>query len=263
LKTINYLDKIGIGSSGYGSRVNSLKSEKIIKELFSYGINYIDTSPLYGAGEAEKIIGKIYQDRKKVILATKFGLSFKKKNKIIQLLIPIVRLIYNFPIINQILKNRKHSHDENPLSLIEIEKSVERSLKHLNTNYLDILFIHNNIYFYLNDTEVLNYLINLKKKKIINKLGITTSLKDQKIYNLIKLHNDLIDIIQIPLSNYNYFSDLKVEINCFSAFSNGEINKEKIHNFLDNSKGRLIIFFKTKKNIQKNLNFFNINKQQL
>ena len=260
MKTINYLDKIGIGTSGYGSRINSRNSEIIIKELFSYGINYIDTSPLYGAGEAEKIIGKTYPDRKKVILATKFGLSSKKKNMIIQLLIPIVRLIYNFPIIKQILKNRKVSHDENPLSLIEIEKSLERSLKFLNTNYLDILFIHNNIYFYLNDPVILNYLIDLKNKKIIKKLGITTSLKDQNIYNLIKLNNDLIDIIQIPLSNYRYFSDLNVEINCFSAFSNGEISKEQIFNFLENSKGRLIIFFKTKKNILKNLKYFNINK---
>ncbi len=260
MKKINYLDKIGIGSSGYGSRINSRNSEKIIKELFSYGINYIDTSPLYGAGQAEKIIGKTYQDRKQVILATKFGLNSKKKNKIFQLLIPIVRLIYNFPIIKQILKNRKVSHDEYPLSLIDIEKSVESSLKYLNTNYLDILFIHNNIYHYLNDSEVLNYLIDLKSKKIISKLGITTSLKDENIYNLIKLNDDLIDIIQIPLSNYSYFSDLNVEINCFSAFSNGQINKEQIFNFLENSKGRLIIFFKTQKNILKNLNFFNINK---
>ena len=183
-----------------------------------------------------------------------------KKNKIIQLLIPIVRLIYSFPIINQILKNRKASHDENPLSLIDIEKSVESSLNYLNTNYLDILFIHNNIYFYLNDAVILNYLIDLKNKKIIKKLGITTSLKDQNIYNLIKLNKDFIDIIQIPLSNYSYFSDLNVEINCFSAFSNRDISKEQIFNFLENSKGRLIIFFKTKKNILKNLNFFNINK---
>ena len=259
MKTINYLDKIGIGSSGYGSRINSCNSKKIIKELYSYGINYIDTSPLYGAGEAEKIIGKTYQDRAQIILATKFGLSFKKKNKFIQLLIPIVRLIYTFPIINQILKNRKVSHDGNPLSRIDIEKSVDSSLKNLNTNYLDILFIHNNIYHYVNDTEVINYLIDLKNKKIIKKLGITTSFKDQNIYNLIKLNNHLIDIIQIPLSNYSYFSDLNVEINCFSAFSNGEINKEQIFNFLENSKGRLIIFFKTQKNILNNLEFFNIN----
>ena len=151
------------------------------------------------------------------------------------------------------------SHDGNPLSRIDIEKSVDSSLKNLNTNYLDILFIHNNIYHYVNDTEVINYLIDLKNKKIIKKLGITTSFKDQNIYNLIKLNNHLIDIIQIPLSNYSYFSDLNVEINCFSAFSNGEINKEQIFNFLENSKGRLIIFFKTQKNILNNLEFFNIN----
>ena len=260
MKKINYLHKIGIGSSGYGSRINSRNSEIIIKELISYGINYIDTSPLYGAGEAEKIIGKSYQDRKQVILATKFGLSFKNKNKFLKLLIPLARLIYSFPFINQIFKNRKVSHDENPLSPIDIEKSVKNSLEYLNTNYLDILFIHNNIYHYLNDSEVLNYLIELKNKNIIKKIGITTSLKDQKIYNLIKLNNDLIDIIQIPLSNYNYFSNLNVEINCFSAFSNVEVNKQEIFNFLENGNGRLIVFFKTKKNIQKNLKFFNINK---
>jgi len=255
----NYLSKIGIGTSAYGSRVSPSESESIIKGLLELGVNYIDTSPLYGAGLAEKIIGKSYTERDKIILSTKFGLGHQKKNVIVQLLIPFARFVFNFPIIENILAKRNSSHIENPLSIEEINKSVETSLKNLNTNYLDVLFIHNKIEYYLNNKDVMNYLYNLKANGVIKKIGLTTSLTDEQTIELISQNLNTIDVIQIPLSNFHSFSSLKVEINCFSAFSQGTIDKKLIYDFLNNGNGRLIVLFKTRKNILSNLTFFNFN----
>jgi aryl-alcohol dehydrogenase-like predicted oxidoreductase len=258
LKNSN-IKQIGIGTSAYGSRVNPTESKKLLNNLLNIGLDYIDTAPLYGAGLAEEIIGKCYKDRSKVIIATKFGLNYQKKSKVIKFLFPIARFVFKLPIITKILSNRRVSHDSEILSIDDIKKSITSSLEKLNTTYLDILFIHNNIYYYLNNIEVLTFLHDLRKKGVVRKIGITTSLKDKATFDLLKSNLDTIDVIQIPLSNYEFYSSLNIEINCFSAFSQGNINESKIFNFIKNKHGRLIVLFKSQKNLSKNLSYFNIN----
>ena len=205
MKKSNYFNKIGIGTSAYGSQLNSKESTKIIVELLDLGINYIDTSPFYGAGNAERIIGKAIKDRSKIIIATKFGLTYKNKNFIFKLLIPFVRIILKLKFFKYFISRRVVSHDQLPQSLSEIKESINSSLFNLNIKYLDILLIHNNIDYYLNNEEIVKYLLDLKNKGIIKKLGITTSLKDDSTIELLKSKKEIIDVIQIPLINYNYF----------------------------------------------------------
>jgi aryl-alcohol dehydrogenase-like predicted oxidoreductase len=258
LKNSN-IKQIGIGTSAYGSRVDPTESQKILNNLLNIGIDYIDTAPLYGAGIAEEIVGKTYKDRSKVIIATKFGLNYQKKSKLVKHLLPIARLIFKFPIISKILSNRKVSHDSGVLSIDEIKKSINSSLEKLNTTYIDVLFIHNNIHYYLNNNEILTYLHELRKTGVIKKIGVTTSLKDKATFDLIKNNLNTIEVIQVPLSNYEFFLGLNIEINCFSAFSQGNIDESKIFNYIKSKHGRLIVFFKSQKNLSKNLSYFNIN----
>jgi len=77
------------------------------------GINFIDTAPIYSAGESERIVGKaIKGKRDKVILATKCGLSFDN-DKI-----------------------------ENDLSPDAINAEIDESLKRLQVDYIDLYQCH-------------------------------------------------------------------------------------------------------------------------
>ena len=79
------------------------------------GINYLDTAPLYGVGESERITGLALSGgfREKVTLATKCG-----------------------DPMPDYVKGQK------PYSRQGLLNSVEHSLKLLNTKTIDILLIH-------------------------------------------------------------------------------------------------------------------------
>jgi aryl-alcohol dehydrogenase-like predicted oxidoreductase len=84
------MEKRALGSSGlevsamglgcmtmsdfYGSDRDEQESIRTIHRALDLGVDFLDTSDLYGNGENEKLVGKAIKDRRhEVVLATKFG----------------------------------------------------------------------------------------------------------------------------------------------------------------------------------------------
>lgn len=101
---------IGLGTSGSGSYANAdLQREEQSINLYrcaiDFGLTYFDTAELYGGGYAEEILGKAVAGiRDRVFIASKFN--------------------------------------PNNNSFEGVMKSIEVSLKRLNTNYIDLYQIH-------------------------------------------------------------------------------------------------------------------------
>ncbi len=94
--------------------VNDDESTKAIKYAFDSGINFFDTANVYGFGHSEEVLGKALKDkRENCIIATKTGLKWNERGNI--------------------------SHD---LSRKQILKSLEDSLKRLQTDYIDLYQLH-------------------------------------------------------------------------------------------------------------------------
>lgn len=94
-------------------RISSLEEKGVaefIDTALENGANFFDHADIYGKGECERIFGKVLSEslRDKVIIQTKCG---------------ITRGLYDF-------------------SYEHITKSVEGSLKRLNTDYIDVLLLH-------------------------------------------------------------------------------------------------------------------------
>ena len=134
------LKKIGIGTSSYGSKIPYKDSFKIIECLLDHGLNYIDTSPFYGLGQSEKIIGEITKNKRdSIILSTKFGIS-PVINKSANKLIPIIKKIYYIPGIKSVVNNYVRSRNNRIQTLENISISIYQSLINLRTTYLNNLF---------------------------------------------------------------------------------------------------------------------------
>jgi len=94
---------------------NLKKDQKIIDAAISGGINFLDTADLYQNGLNEEIVGAAIRDRRKdVIVATKVGNQWREDGS---------------------------GWDWNPKKSY-ILKSVEESLKRLQTDYLDLYQLH-------------------------------------------------------------------------------------------------------------------------
>src|SRR5438552_859962 len=87
---------------------------RAIDAALDLGVNWIDTAPFYGWGEAERIVGKALQGRRdKVYIFTKCGT----------------------------LQNEQGGERED-LSPASIRREVETSLRNLKTDYIDLYQFH-------------------------------------------------------------------------------------------------------------------------
>jgi aryl-alcohol dehydrogenase-like predicted oxidoreductase len=128
---------------GWGA-ADKNESIRAIQCAHDLGVNWIDTAPVYGLGESERIVGQAIKGRREnVFIATKCGLRWKENGD-----------VYN---------------DISPQS---IRKEVEHSLKRLDTDIIDLYQIH---WPSANQSEVraLQEMQRLKKEGKIRWIGVS------------------------------------------------------------------------------------------
>jgi len=107
------VSEIGLGGNNFGNRTDEQTSINIINHALELGINFLDTAELYTQGRSEEIVGKaIKGKRSQVIIATKFG------------------------------HRRAVGPSEQGGSRNYIMKAVDSSLRRLNTDYIDLYYLH-------------------------------------------------------------------------------------------------------------------------
>lgn len=116
---------------------------RLLDTAYASGINLLDTAPAYDASEER--LGKLLHDRKKWIICSKTGEEYVDG-----------RSTFDF--------SAQHTRF-----------SVERSLKRLNTDYLDLVLIHSdgNDEHIIRETDCFETLARLKEKGLIRALGFS------------------------------------------------------------------------------------------
>ena len=146
---------LGLGSNAVGgyNLFPNLKDDDgraLVRAALDNGINLLDTAYVYGLGHSEELVGEVMKeyDRDKIILATKGAQDFSSGEQVI---------------------------DNRPEFLTD---QVNKSLKRLGTDYIDIFYIH----FPDHDTpkaEAVGALQKLKEAGKIRAIGISNFSLDQ------------------------------------------------------------------------------------
>lgn len=149
------VSRIGLGTVKFGRNEGvkypcafNLPSDAELKNLLSVakdaGINLLDTAPAYGSSEER--LGKLLSARHDWVLSTKVGETFA---------------------------NGESTFD---FSNAAIQQSVERSLKRLDTDYLDVVLVHSNgdDERLIEETEIFAHLELLKKAGKIRAFGMSS-----------------------------------------------------------------------------------------
>ena len=157
---------IGLGTWAIGGWAWGGTDEKqsidAINGALDSGINLIDMAPMYGKGLSEEIVGKaIKGKRDKIVLATKCGLVWDKQVG-----------LYFFDYEDTGEKVYKC------LKKDSIEEELNKSLKRLKTDYIDLYQTH------WQDsttpiTETMEKLLELKEKGKIRAIGVCNSSLDE------------------------------------------------------------------------------------
>ncbi|WP_049827628.1 aldo/keto reductase, partial [Paenibacillus polymyxa] len=119
-KTDLYVKQIGLGANAVGghnlfSGLNDETGKEVVRTALDNGINFLDTAFIYGPEHSERLIGEVLKERgnrDKAVIATKGAHKFV---------------------------NGKVVFDNSPAFLRD---SVESSLKRLQTDYIDLFYIH-------------------------------------------------------------------------------------------------------------------------
>jgi len=108
------------------------------------GITLFDTARSYGYGNAESLLGKFLKGRReKAVIATKYGIAPERQSKLKLLATPVARAMLHLPGVAALKGHggvRQARFGEfNPAGL---RASVETSMRELQTDYIDILYLH-------------------------------------------------------------------------------------------------------------------------
>jgi myo-inositol catabolism protein IolS len=119
-KTDIKVSQIGLGTNAVGGHnlfknLNEDDGKALVRAALDHDVTFIDTADIYGKGRSEELIGEVLReyDRAKVIIATKGG---------------------------------QHWHDDGSvvadIDPVYLRSAVDASLKRLQTDYIDLYYIH-------------------------------------------------------------------------------------------------------------------------
>ena len=101
------------GTMTFGSQVDEAAAHRIVDRCLEAGVNFFDTANVYNGGASEEIVGKAFRGRRDQIV-----LASKVRGKM------------------------GDGADQVGLSRAAIQRAVEESLRRLQTDYLDLYYLH-------------------------------------------------------------------------------------------------------------------------
>jgi aryl-alcohol dehydrogenase-like predicted oxidoreductase len=162
----------GLGGTAYGY-ADDQESKKALEASFDKGINFYDTADLYGDGHSEELLGEVFAGRRdKVIITTKGG--------------TLPHTTFDMP---------------QDFSSGHIKKALEKSLKRLRTDYIDLYLLHSpNISDIQESTNLVQTLETLKAEGKIRSYGISARTPEDAMvaindfgFRVIEVNFNLID----------------------------------------------------------------------
>jgi len=114
------VNAIGLGcmciSFAYGPAMADSDAVSLLHQAVDLGVDHFDTAEMYGLGHSEQMLGKAFNDRRdKVFIATKFGPTFNRETR------------------------QRAGVDG---SAANAKRALEQSLRHLQTDHIDLWYLH-------------------------------------------------------------------------------------------------------------------------
>jgi aryl-alcohol dehydrogenase-like predicted oxidoreductase len=163
-----------VGGNQFGNSYGTTKDSESIQSLqkaIDLGCNFIDTADVYGHGHSEELIGKaLTGDRQKIFIATKVGGDFY------------------------------HGPTRLNFDPTYIRFALEKSLKRLNTDYIDLYQLHNPPLQLIQEGSIFEILFKLKREGHIRAIGLSIFEPTEGVQ---AIRNESVDCLQVVYNILN------------------------------------------------------------
>ncbi|MEL7048749.1 MAG: aldo/keto reductase, partial [Pseudomonadota bacterium] len=173
--------RLGFGGGDIYGGDQTEQSTKLIHKALDSGIQYFDTARLYGNGSGEGVLGRcLSADRDRIILTSKVGITpwsmrtrEKVKRKLAEAAARMVPAAQR--LVDVLPPARELPHT---FSVPDMKRSLERSLKELRTDYLDILLLHEPTAEEATRSELLEFLNDVQREGKVRAYGFAGLFND-------------------------------------------------------------------------------------
>lgn len=192
--------RLGFGCSGLHQVLRHKARQDLLAAAFDHGIRYFDTAPYYGHELAERELGRFAGNRRnQVIIATKFGVRpdplMSRYSAVMYTRLGMQAALRKLTRRNTfaVLPKRDYSAEH-------ARQSLERSLRVLAVDHVDILFLHQPQLALLTDADdLVRALEALKAKGRFRHLGLAGDARD--CVEIAQRHPALAEIMQINVAH--------------------------------------------------------------
>jgi D-threo-aldose 1-dehydrogenase len=174
---------LGFGCAGLYGEPSATRRLQILDAAHASGIRHFDTAPMYGLGLAERELGRFARGRREqIVIATKFGITATGPARAFAPAQGPVRHLFSaLPALRQRARATAAAPGVGLGSLIYRESgydgpaaraSLERSLRDLGTDHVDLLFLHDPQPGSARGEDVCAYLEQARDRGLIKAWGI-------------------------------------------------------------------------------------------
>ena len=175
---------LGVGCAGLFRASNPAQRAHLLHAAYHAGIRHFDVAPMYGFGQAESELGAFAGSRRpELTIATKFGIhATPLARSLARAQGPIRRLLESSPALRDRARARAAGPAKGRVGRLlyapdgydasGAKRGLERSLRALRTDYLDILLLHDPLPGSVRSDEVSAYLEDARTAGLVRSWGI-------------------------------------------------------------------------------------------
>ncbi len=260
---------LGFGCAPILGARDGASSRRALELAFDCGITHFDLARSYGYGEAEHFVGKVLgAKRDKIVITSKFGIVANWKADLLRPAKPIIRLLKKpgkkvaaIKPIDKVDNNVADLfHDRIEINSTTMRKSLEKSLKAINTDYLDYFLIHEPLSSIHNMDELCETAAKLKQEGKIRAWGLAFMKNQKHLHEAYLQRFDVLQFNNSPVDNdyKKVFEQRANEPNIFFSPLRGGTElmspREKLEKLLnDYSKSVILCSMYSEKHLKENI----------
>lgn len=204
------VSQLGFGTASLHHLIRRHDREELLEAALDSGITHFDTARMYGEGMAERTLGRyLGQQRQQITLATKFGIPAD------YLLERAPFLIYPKRVVGKLVRSLLRRHTSEPPCCLTrrcLYGSVQSSLRALQTDWIDILFVHEPRPAHRESLLALAEDLNrLRQAGMVRYLGLAGSAGD--CLEIADSMGGLFDVLQVEDSLEEHEADALIQAN--------------------------------------------------